>query len=428
METLVNEVETKAYTTRTSCRACNSINLIDLFSLGDQFLTDFPPPGREMDGLISPLDLIMCEDCSLVQLRHTVDQTAIYGRPVYWYKSGINNTMRLALEDVVNKAVLVAKPNFEDLIIDIGSNDGTLVSMYPKELNLRKVGFEPSFNVWHESNGIDWFKSYNDYFSYKGHQAKIITSCAMFYDLEDPNQFVRDIYASLAPDGLWIDQQNYLGLMLKNMTFDNISHEHLEYYSFKPFKNLLSKHNLEIIDVEINGVNGGSFRSYIRKVGANVQPLLDADKRIAAIEASETELGLDTVEPYNKFYAHALKIRDRLRDYLISAKNNGKLIYLYGASTRGQCILQFCGLDNTIIKGAAERNPDKYGLMTVGTAIPIMSEDVARTANPDIMLVLPYSFKEEFIVREKIYLSRGGELVFPMPEVTIVTQNSEITI
>lgn len=410
----------------THCRACKSSDIIELFSLGDQYLTDFPKPGMEKDGILMPLTLVLCNNCEFVQLKHTVDQNSIYGRPIYWYKSGINNTMRKALEDVVSKAQQVVPLKEGDKIIDIGSNDGTLASFYPDYV--KKIGFEPSENVFFQSGGVKWYKSYNDYFTYKGDAAKIITSCAMFYDLDDPSQFLQDIRASLEIDGIWIDQQNYLTTMLENLTFDNISHEHLGYYSFKAFENLLNNHELEIIDVEINGVNGGSFRSYIRRKPSTVQPLPGAAERLEAVRARERTMKLNTTEPYDAFYQHAKTIKEKLHLFIAGEKNRGKSIWVYGSSTRGQVILQYCDLDKTLIDGCAERNPDKYGRVTIGTGIPITDEETARKAKPDYFLVLPYSFKEEFLVRESDFLNSGGTFIFPLPEVEVVSSSRRFTL
>lgn len=425
-EPLRHSGELRSYKEISVCRSCKSSNIIDLFSLGDQWLTDFPDPGYERDGIVMPLALMLCQDCEFVQLKNTVDQNAIYGRPMYWYKSGINNTMKLALKDVVNKAQQVVPLKDGDKIIDIGSNDGTLARMYPEYV--KKIGFEPSYNVWDESNDNLWYKSFNDYFSYKGEVAKIITSCAMFYDLDDPSQFLQDIRASLDINGIWIDQQNYLTTMLENLTFDNISHEHLGYYSFKAFENLLNRHELEIIDVEVNGVNGGSFRSYIRRKPSAVNPLPGAAERIAAIRAREDAMELNTRKPYDLFYNHAINIRSKLNLFITGEKARGKSIWVYGASTRGQVILQYCGLDKTLIDGCSERNPDKYGKVTIGTGIPITDEETARKAKPDYFLVLPYSFKNEFLVREAAFLESGGAFIFPLPEVEIVNKDRRFTL
>lgn len=402
-----------------ACRCCKSEDIADVFSLGEQWLTDFPPLGHEKDGILCPLTLVLCSSCGLVQLRHTIDQNEIYDRPIYWYKSGINQTMRGALKDVVTKAMAIAKPKPNDIVIDIGSNDGTLAAFYPD--SLCKIGFEPSHNVYQESlDKVDWQLIYNDYFHWAGWPAKIITSCAMFYDLDDPHIFLEDIRETLEPDGLWIDQQNYLGSMVENLSFDNISHEHLGYYSFGVFEHLLAQHGLRVIDVEINGVNGGSFRSYVCKEGSTLKPFSGASERLEAIRQKEIDLALCDPAVYKAFENHANNIRSKLYSFISSEKRRGKTIYIYGASTRGQVILQFCNLGTDLISGAAERNPDKYGRVTAGFGIPIYDEEYVRAQKPDYMLVLPYSFKGEFIEREKAYLEGSGAFIFPLPEVEVV--------
>lgn len=327
--------------------------------------------------------------------------------------------MRLALKDVVEKALALADHSEGDVAIDIGSNDGTLAAFYPD--TIRRVGFEPSRNVWLESLGkTKWLKSYNDYFAYKGHTAKIITSCAMFYDLEDPDIFLEDVKLSLAPDGIWVDQQNYLCAMIENKAFDNISHEHQGYYSFSVFEKLLKKHDLEIFDVEVNGLNGGSFRSYIRHKGAKGIVFDGAEDRIADIEKREKKACLTDAKTYLDFYAYAQSISCELAKLIRQIKSEGKSVYVYGASTRGQVVLQFCGLDHTLIDGCAERNPDKYGKVTIGTEIPIYDEEYVRAQNPDYMLVLPYSFINEFVEREANFLKAGGKFIVPLPKVQII--------
>lgn len=411
----------KNYSAISSCRGCKSSRISNLFTLGDQYVIDFPPPGCEHDGVRSPLQVVMCNNCNLVQLRHTADQDSIYSK--YWYKSGINGMMRKHLKNVVDKAMAIQPLNSGDKIIDIGSNDGTLASFYPEYTN--KIGFEPSYNVWKESaDKVKWSHSYNDYFSHKESDAKIITSCAMFYDLDNPHQFVDDIRCSLSSDGLWVDQQNYLVSMLKNYSYDNISHEHLCYYSLMTFNNIIKEHDLEIVDVEINDVNGGSFRTYIRRSGRN-NPVPGGKERIEAVLAEEAAFNLDTPIPYEQFWGHVELVADKLFEFVFHEKmEKNSSFYLYGASTRGQTIVQFSGLDNTLISAASERNADKYMKVTMGSGIPIVSEEIARLARPDYMIVLPYSFREDFLEREQKYLDQGGAFIFPLPEVEIVTKNT----
>src|SRR5712692_4249058 len=253
-----------ATTAITKCRVCGSSGLDTILSLGDQFVSDFvTSDGNAARG---PLELVRCMNCGLVQLRHTFSRERLYRH--YWYKSGISTTMRIALGDLVAKACEIAKPNPNDLVLDIGCNDGTLLRSYRiRELLL--VGFEPAENLVPEARkGTSWI--FNDFFTAKtfvqkfgNKKARIVTSVAMFYDLEDPNSFVADVVKILAPDGVWVVQQNYLATMLEHNGFDNIGHEHLEYHTLGSMSRLLEKHELEVFDVETNDVNGGSFRTLI---------------------------------------------------------------------------------------------------------------------------------------------------------------------
>jgi len=256
----------------------------------------------------------------------------------------------------------------------------------------------------------------------------VLTSIAMFYDLEDPNQFVSDVYKVLDQQGLWIIQMSYLPLMLKQMAFDNICHEHLEYYSLQSLSYLLERHNFKVVDCQLNDINGGSYRIYIRKKDAN--PLLFstaqyrdvADFRVQSILEYEKSLRLDQPETYIKYFEEMKKIKQQTLDFLKQEKAKGKKILGYGASTKGNTLLQWYDINhqNKLIEKIAERNPDKWGKVTIGTNIPICSEEEARTENPDYLFVLPWHFRYEFLKRETDFLERGGKFIFPLPKFEVV--------
>lgn len=387
------------------------------------FLDNESSPGQR-----APLELVLCNaesgGCGLLQLRHTVDQDHMYRN--YWYRSGVNQTMRDALTDIAHSAEKLVPLKADDIVIDTGSNDNTLLLAYDVP-NLRKVGFEPATNLMPYAQHAD-IQVINDYFSafefqkhYPDEQAKIITSIAMFYDVEDPNQFMVDVKDTLAKDGLWIIQMMYLPTMLEENIFDNICHEHLEYYSLLSLETLLSRRNLKIIDVELNDVNGGSYRTYITHAdNTSLKPFKGAQERIEKLRNHEKKLRLDTTAPYEAFARRVGEIRQQVVDFITTEKENGKSIYVYGASTKGNTLLQYFGLDNSIITAAAERNPDKWGKRTVGTKIPIISEDEARAANPDYFLVLPWHFLKEFRHREAKFLKSGGKFIVPLPKFQVI--------
>ncbi|OLD02415.1 MAG: hypothetical protein AUJ07_08765 [Crenarchaeota archaeon 13_1_40CM_3_53_5] len=406
-----------------ACRLCQHLTLNSVLSLGEQYVPDFLT--AEGHAVKAPLELVRCQNCGLIQLRHTFSRASLYRH--YWYKSGISSTMRKALADVALKACEVAKPTKEDIIVDIGCNDGTLLRSYPTDDSLL-VGFEPAENLVPEATkGTDYI--FNDFFSAKrfeqkfgARKAKIVTSVAMFYDLEDPNSFVEDISRILGPNGVWVVQQNYLATMLEHNGFDNIGHEHLEYYSLGTMRQLLERHGLQVFEVETNDVNGGSFRTFISHRGQYA-----VGDSVAALEKRESHLKLSDLTTYRNFATRIDRIRHQLHDFVGREVGRGKTVYVYGASNRGNTILQYCKLDHVLIKKATDANPEKWGRKTAGTLIPIVSKEEARKDKPDYFLVLPHHFIEEIRRDEREYLQSGGKLIVPLPELRVFSGNVEIS-
>lgn len=397
------------YAERTTCRSCGHDKLEDILTLGDQYISDFV---TEEGGQKAPLDLVLCRnpDCNLVQLRHTVDRDTLYRQ--YWYKSGINETMRQHLEEIAAMATHLADLHANDVVVDIGCNDGTLLRAYPE--NVVTIGFEPAKNLVEEAE-VGTTSIENAYFCGEAYRevvpAKVITAIAVFYDLEDPNAFVADVNEVLDDDGLFIIQQNYLPTMLERNAFDNISHEHLEYYSLLSLEPLLHRHGLHVVDVELNDVNGGSFRTYIQHMEAGREK-----PSVATLRELERKARLDTPRPYYEFSKRVKRLSWRVREFVESEVRKGKTIYAYGPGNRGNVLLQSFGLHYPIIAAAAERNPDKWGRKTVGTNIPIIPEEQARKDHPDYFLILPWAFTDAFVEREREYLEKGGKFIVPLPE------------
>ncbi len=413
--------------TRSTCRVCGSNRLTPILSLGEQYVTNFVDDvqGNYPRG---PLDLVLCNSndggCGLLQLKVTVERDVMYRK--YWYKSGISGTMVRALEDITSAAKKLMKLSAGDIAVDIGANDGTLLKQYEVP-GLVRVGFEPS-NLWKLGVEVD-IQIINDYFNYVSFKrelgdkkAKVITSIAMFYDLEDPNTFVEDICKCLADEGVWIIQMNYLGLMVENNTFDNISHEHLEYYSLFSLTNLLERHNMEAFDVELNDVNGGSFRIYIKHKGSLVEGFPGREERLQKLKAYEQKMGFDNKEVYEKFANRIELNKKKLMEFLRKEKKKGKKIFIYGASTRGLVVLQYFGIDNKLIEGAADMNADKWGKYIVGTGIPIMSVEEYRKKRPDYLLVLPYHFIDEIRAQESEFLKNGGKMIVAIPDFEVMSK------
>ncbi len=408
----------------TACRCCGGTALESVLSLGDQFLTGVFPrwPGERVTA--GPLELVKCmipNGCGLVQLRHTYDSTEMYGAN-YGYRSGLNQSMVRHLGEIVASIVAKYPPSPEALVLDIGSNDGTTLSFMPQ--NVRRVGMDPTIVKYGQfyAEGIqkipDFFSAKTFRANYGDEKAEIITSIAMFYDLDDPLAFVRDIADVLAPNGIWYFEQSYVLTMLTQNAYDTICHEHLEYYALKQIQWMMQRCGLRVIDVKLNDVNGGSFSVTVCREGATHQPNASA---IADVEEGERNARLDALEPYLDFATRVLAHRDALKALIADIRARGQSVLGYGASTKGNVILQYCGLTTSDIPAIAEVNPDKYGAFTPGTHIPIISEADAHTRKPDYFLVMPWHFRDNLIGREEAFLASGGKMIFPLPAISVVS-------
>jgi hypothetical protein len=415
---------------RQTCRLCGSKSLTPILDMGPQMLASAFASKDNHDRLPTrkvPLELVRCNPeldekaCGLVQLKHTFPNDIMYTD--YWYASGVNQTMRDALADITAKAVQHVQIAKGDIAVDIGCNDGTLLKSY-KNPSLELVGFDPAKNFL----GVidEGFTRINDYFNKQSYiaakgqrKAKIVTSIAMFYDLEDPVAFTKDIADILADDGIWVLQMADLPNMLAHNMFDNICHEHTTYYSLAPMEYIFKRCGMKLVDVEKNNINGSSYRFYIRKA-SGTDASVEAVKRIAKVRFDEFNMALDTDEPYKKFKENIERNKNDLLFFINQERAKGKKIFVYGASTKGNVLLQYCGLNEEIIPYAAERNPRKWGTKTLGSNIPIISEEEARTMKPDYFLVLPYHFLDEMMVREKEFIERGGKFIVPVPTVKLL--------
>lgn len=405
-----------------TCRLCGSTNFIEAFSLGMQVVKDFidSPNDSSKKG---PLDLVLCKTCGFLQLRHTFSKDYLYTH--YWYRSGTSPTMILELEDIVKSAVSRVKLNDHDLVIDIGSNDGTLLRQYGNR-NLIKLGFEPS-NLWKDGMSPtttivnDYFNAQSVFEKFPGKKAKIMTSIAMFYDLDDPNGFVKDVKSVLHSEGIWIVQMNYLSLMIKNLGYDNICHEHVGYYSLATMEHLLSKHDMEVFDVTLNNVNGGSFRLYIKHSSDKSKKI--NSEAINQIREAESKMNILEVPTYYKFSEQMKIQKEKLTLMLLDLSKKGKNILIYGASTRGLVILEYCGIDSNIIKYATDKNSDKWDKYLSGTGIKIISLVEYRKMNVDYLLILPYQYATEIANQEKDFLDKGGNMIIPLPEPKILSKD-----
>lgn len=404
----------------TKCRVSGSTNLISVLSLGDQALTGVFPASRETPVTVGPLELVWCPESGLLQLAHSYEASEMYGEN-YGYRSGLNQSMVRHLSQKIANLEKRVDLHSGDVVLDIGSNDATSLKAY-KTSGLTRLGIDPTGEKFRQYYPDD-IRLVPDFFSSKNFgtlsqkRARIVTSIAMFYDLEDPVWFAREIAKVLAPDGVWHFEQSYMPSMLRLTSYDTICHEHIEYYSLGVIKKILDAADLELLDVQMNAVNGGSFAVTAGHKNAPHQ------RNLAVIDwllAQEERMGLHTPRPYREFEDRVFRHREDLQRLLRALKDDGKRILGYGASTKGNVVLQFCGIGPDLVDAIAEVNPDKFGCVTPGTHIPIVSEAEARAMKPDYFLVLPWHFKDGILAREQEYIAGGGKMIFPFPEIEIV--------
>ena len=408
------------------CRICGNLDLDLIIELGDMALAGVFPKTSEEEVPVGPLTLVKCREspsgdfCGLVQLREIYDPNMMYGHN-YGYRSGLNRSMVEHLHNKVKNILkhITLKP--EDIVVDIGSNDSTLLQAYPKE-KVTLVGFDPTGQKFrkyypeHITLFDDFFDSKIFKTNFKDRKARVITSIAMFYDLDEPLKFVKEIFDILSDDGIWVFEQSYLPFMLEVNAFDTICHEHQEYYRLKEIHWMMKKVGFKIVDIEFNKVNGGSFSVTVAKSGSSFPEAPD----LAKLLTKEENQGLNTNKPYDEFRNRIYKFKSDLRQVIDKINHEKSLILGYGASTKGNILMQFVGITIKDIPYIGEVNPDKFGCYTPGTLIPIISEDEARKMKPDYFFVFPWHFKDFIMGKERKKSDKGYSFLFPLPSIEIL--------
>jgi len=415
------------YTQIERCRICGNANLVNVLDLGHQMLSGVFPKRKDTPVTTGPLRLVKCvggdEVCGLLQLEHSYDLGEMYGQN-YGYKSSLNASMVMHLHEKVKRIYKTVPIKSGDLIVDIGSNDSTTLQGY-STLGVDLIGIDPTGGKFSNCYPAH-IQLISEFFSAKllrehfpGRKAKVITSFAMFYDLEHPMDFMRDVHEILADDGIWVFEQSYMPTMLKMNSYDTVCHEHLEYYSLRQIKWMTDRVGFRILDVQFNDTNGGSFSVTVSKTGLKRAVL---EEVIAILEQERTD-GLDNLTPYYEFADRAAQTRSHLLSFINEARAENRKILALGASTKGNVILQYCGVSQADIAFIGEINPEKYGCYTPGTWLPIISEDEVLDMKPDYLIILPWHFRKFFLESKKF---SGYSLVLPLPEVRVLTRLVEV--
>jgi NDP-4-keto-2,6-dideoxyhexose 3-C-methyltransferase len=406
------------------CRICGNRKLLEVLDLGVQALTGIFPVNREQSVAQGPLKLVKCTDeagcCGLLQLAHSYDHDEMYGTN-YGYRSGLNQSMVSHLHGKIQKILGLADLSGNPVALDIGSNDGTTLRAY-SDTGFDLVGIDPTadkFRRYYPDKVMvvpEFFSAAAYLNAARGRKARIVTSFSMFYDLEDPMAFMREVVEILENNGLWVFEQSYMPTMLERNSYDTVCHEHLEYYALAQVKWMSDRVGLRIVDVEFNETNGGSFSVVAAKLSSNYPEFPGLGKLLDR----EREAGLDGPEPYRAFAARAAASREELRTFFSQANASGRRVAGLGASTKGNVLLQYCGLSGRELYAIGEVNEDKFGCFTPGSLIPIRPEQELFEDEPDFFLVLPWHFREFFLRK---YKPKKAALVFPLPKLDVVPRS-----
>ncbi|MBI2043929.1 methyltransferase domain-containing protein [Candidatus Pacearchaeota archaeon] len=408
------------------CGVCGFKNLVPIIFLGDQYVSNFVEREEEQ-GVKVPLELVLCQECKLLQLRYIAPYEAMWNEH-YWYKAGMSSTIGKDLKDVAEKSTKIADLREGDLVLDIGCNDGTMLQFFDKKFDI--IGFEPSKNMADEAESKG-FKVIKDFFNaedFKRHygerKAKLVTVIATFYEIPYPNKFMQDVVSVMDKGGVMVVQQIYAPALLKQNAFDNVVHEHIKYYTFNSLNRLLERYGLEVFDVETNYISGGSMRTYIRFKGNDkVKVPEGAEKRIKEVIENEEKMELHTIKPYVEFAERVNRLKKYIVNFLKEEKAKGKKIWIYGASTRGNAALQYFGITNELIDGIADRNAAKFGKMPAGTFIPIHPPEKMRAEKPDYLWVTTWNYLDEIVTQEKEYYENGGKFIATMPDFKLISKD-----
>ncbi len=404
----------------SKCRSCSGTKLIESLDLGHQSLTGIFPSKKNQKISSGRLKLVFCDRCKLLQLSENFNQNEMYGIN-YGYKSSLNPTMVEHLKSKSIKLEIIAKLSSGDVVVDIGSNDGTFLSFFNKKYKL--IGIDPTISKFkndYKKNIIqipDFFskKILNDHLIKK--RAKLITTISMFYDLENPLAFAKEIYDCLDKDGIWHFEQSYMPNMIKNVSYDTICHEHLEYYSLKSTKFILDKSNFKIIDIQLNKVNGGSFAVTVAKKNSKK---FDKSKLVDWLEKKEDMYNYNKLSTIKSFTANVHKHKKLFKDLILNLNDMKKIVFGYGASTKGNVILQYCKINNKHLPYIVDINPYKRNKFTPGTNIKIINDADLRKKKFDYLVVLPWHFRDYIIEKENKYLKKNKKLIFPLPDIEII--------
>lgn len=402
------------------CRACQRKTLNLFLSLGQMPLVNrfIEPEALSCDEKRYPLDVAFCHNCGMVQLADVVPPTEMFSD--YLYFTGASEPMRQHFLSMVTEILESVGASEGDLVVDVGSNDGTLLSQYPGWV--RRLGIEPSSNLAQEAerHGITTMCDFlnvaaaNRAVELHGN-ATIVTATNVFAHVDDIRGFLDAAQVLLGGSGALVIEVPYLLDMLTNVEFDTIYHEHLSYFAVRPLLGVFESQGFEVTSVKRIPVHGGSLRIYVRP-SRNPQHSPIAKEFVSA----ELEAGLGTNAPYRRFATNVAAIRSRLCELVISLKDSGEAVAAYGAPAKGNTLLNYCGITADMIDYVTDTTPAKQGRYTPGTRIPVVHPSALVERTPDYALLLAWNYKDSILKKETEYRKNGGKFIVPIPYPTIV--------
>ncbi len=409
---------------KAKCRICRSSELVEFLDLGELHLSGyFPKPGVQISK--ARLALSRCKECKLVQLSDQFEIKSLYGEG-YGYESHLNSSMRNHLQNSAKEIANRFNLNADDVVCDIASNDGTLLTGYDDN-RIVLIGIDPLIEILNDcypenSIKVPKFFSSAEYFNVTNKPAKVVTSFSVFYDLENPIEFASNVNEILAEDGVWILEQSYLPSMISTLGFDTVCHEHLLYLTLNDFCNIFSSVGFEIFDVKLNEINGGSIQVYVQKCGTGVQPI---EKIVTELIEQELSSYIESDEKLIEFAKNVEAFKLSFKQYLLNLKDDGNEIFGLGASTKGNVLLQYCEIDDSLISSIGEINPKKFGCVTPGTFIPIVDEKILINSkrgfqSKRIGIIIPWHFENSMKSKLVDFVEEGGRLLVPLPQTKFV--------
>ena len=409
------------------CRVCGSEDLVPYLDLGMMPLVNryLSRPDADAAEPRFPLKVLLCRGCSLSQLSVVVDPKVLFSE--YDYYSSISQTFQRHCELLAESLKREMNLTPDDLVIEIASNDGCMLSKF-KALGMRVRGVEPAKNLAKvaEARGLPtlcefWGSDAAKTVEASDGKAKVVVATNVLAHVDDLHGFIRAVKEVLHPQGVFVFEVPYMVHFIDRTEFDTTYHEHLSYFLLRPLQRALEANGMRVIDALEFAIHGGSIRVIAQIEGGNLQPKSSVQELIRL----EQEKGLFDTAAYFLCAERVKLIREELSVFLKGLKARGRKIAAYGASAKGNILLNYCGLGPETIDFVVDDTPAKQGKFYPGNHLPIVSKDALQREKPDYLLLLAWNFADELMKNTAEYGLLGGRWVIPIPALQVVAVSPE---